>query len=112
VETSIQNAVAGSAVTKPEKKRVKIDMADPVLLRKFYRVHTSMLYQDLSKTLKKEILHSSRFLYFYDFYSKRSVFEKFLGKSGSNPHLTQVGYNNNCNGKISKNALIWGSDLW
>jgi len=31
-----------------------MDMAAPVLLGKFYRVHTSMKYQNLPKTLKKK----------------------------------------------------------
>jgi hypothetical protein len=49
---SINDIAAGRAVTKAEKKRRIMNVAAPVLLSKFYRVHTSIKYQNLPKTLK------------------------------------------------------------
>jgi hypothetical protein len=53
MEMSIHNTVAGSMVTKPEKRRRNMDMTAFVLLRRFYKVHTSLNYQNLPKTRKK-----------------------------------------------------------
>jgi hypothetical protein len=71
-----------------------------------------MMYQNLSKTLKKEMtIALIFFLFLRDWYSTDSVFDKSLGTSGSNHHMTRMGYDNNCNGMTSSNTLIYGSDI-
>jgi hypothetical protein len=80
-EMNNQNPIAGSTVTKPEKKRSGMDMAGPALIHKFYRVHTSMMYQNLSKTLKKEMNTALR-SFFGDFCPEAASSIKSLENQG------------------------------